>query len=146
MVQRLTLLIVAGLTLSVILSSEAVAQPHVEDSYFLRQPQRISLTTLIFYSQVPVSIQRAEAPESLSVDEDGIFAVTVNGDAATLPIRPEWNFGDGTTARGLSARHRYDEPGTYDVTFTVSNPSGTDSTTMTVRVTPDEAEDESPHL
>lgn len=32
-----------------------------------------------------------------------------------------WNWGDGTTGSGLTASHTYDEPGSYNVTLTISN-------------------------
>jgi PKD repeat protein len=32
-----------------------------------------------------------------------------------------WDFGDGTTASGVSVEHAYDEPGTYAITLTVTD-------------------------
>lgn len=39
-----------------------------------------------------------------------------------------WDFGDGESSEG-DPRHRYEEPGSYDVTWTVSNIAGTDTLT-----------------
>jgi PKD repeat protein len=50
-----------------------------------------------------------------------------------------WNFGDGQTGNALNPMHRYDEPGTYTVTLTVSGPGGTDTKTASNAVTVTEA-------
>lgn len=51
------------------------------------------------------------------------------------PLTYEWTFGDGLTAKGPSPTHTYEEPGRYTVRLEVSNELGTDSETMTIRVT-----------
>lgn len=46
-----------------------------------------------------------------------------------------WDFGDGGTATGVTVKHRYDETGTYTVTFTVESSGGStasDTTTATI--------------
>jgi microbial collagenase len=35
-----------------------------------------------------------------------------------------WDFGDGTTAVGFAPVHRYEEPGSYDVTLTLATFDG----------------------
>ncbi|MCC6984234.1 MAG: PKD domain-containing protein [Bauldia sp.] len=53
-----------------------------------------------------------------------------------------WDFGDKATGTGMSARHRYDEPGTYTARLTVKDDSGlpndtaSDELTVTVNAPP----------
>lgn len=46
-----------------------------------------------------------------------------------------WNFGDGRTGSGKTARHHYDLPATYNVTLTVIDDKGRQNTTAPVQVT-----------
>ena len=50
----------------------------------------------------------------------------------------QWNFGDNQTGTGQTANHTYAEPGTYQVTLTVSSSNGvcTDNITQAVTVNP----------
>ena len=48
------------------------------------------------------------------------------------PTTWSWDFGDGTTSTLQSPTHVYEAPGTYAVTLTSSNTSGSDSTTASV--------------
>ena len=52
----------------------------------------------------------------------------------TEPVQITVDFGDGTTASTLPARHAYAAPGEYTVTITVSNAYGTDVCTIPVLV------------
>ncbi|HEO69771.1 MAG TPA: PKD domain-containing protein, partial [Candidatus Hydrogenedentes bacterium] len=56
-------------------------------------------------------------------------------DPGTGPITDWlWVFGDGDTSTAQNPYHRYDVMGTYEVTLTVTTPSGTSQTTETIRV------------
>lgn len=46
----------------------------------------------------------------------------------------EWDFGDGTTASGVTADHLYDEDGTYTVTLTVKDDDGLTGSDSAVKV------------
>jgi hypothetical protein len=46
----------------------------------------------------------------------------------------QWNFGDGTTASGISVTHTYRLPGTYTLTLKVSAPNGATSISKTLTV------------
>lgn len=82
---------------------------------------------------IAVQITAIDTPEQLTVNKPGNFNATVNPDA-TLPIAADWDFGDGTTAKGLATTHSYTKPGGYSVTVTVSNSGGGDSRTTRVAV------------
>ena len=46
-----------------------------------------------------------------------------------------WDFGDGAVSNvGPATLYTYDEPGTYTVTLTVIDATGTDATSVTVTV------------
>ena len=46
----------------------------------------------------------------------------------------EWDFGDGETGTGANVEHKYDAPGSYDVTLTVGTGDQRDTATATVEV------------
>lgn len=73
-------------------------------------------------------------PERLRAGQDGTYTATVNEERATRPVTYRWDFGDGATAEGLTATHRWAAPGTYTVRFTATNRKGTDTRTLSVRV------------
>ena len=65
------------------------------------------------------------------------FGANVRGDA---PITYAWSFGDGTTDTGAAPIHTYDRPGTYTVSLSVRNDAGSDSRTLSITVSPYEAD------
>lgn len=69
-------------------------------------------------------------PAPLTVNFSG--ARSSSPTASTLTY--SWNFGDGTTADGISASHTYTENGPFDATLTVTD-SGGKSDTATARIT-----------
>lgn len=82
----------------------------------------------------PVQVLAVDCPaDVVETGETSTFTASVNADA-TQPVSLSWDFGDGTTATGMTARHSWSTPGTYNVTVTASNERATDSETCTVTV------------
>jgi PKD repeat protein len=50
------------------------------------------------------------------------------------PSEWNWDFGDGSSSSAESPPHAFSEPGTYEVTLTVTNVSGSDTATQTIVV------------
>lgn len=94
---------------------------------------------------VAVRLYRLEGPDSLEVGEEGRFAALANIEAASLPLRFLWDFGDGATASSLHSRHRFMVPGTYPVTFSISNGHSETMDTLFVTVVPSAKEEPTVH-
>ncbi len=82
----------------------------------------------------PVVVGSVNCPAQLTVGQSGTFTASANDDVASQPVEYRWDFGDGTTATGLSASHSYAQAGPYTATFTATNRGSTDAGTCTVRV------------
>jgi large repetitive protein len=87
----------------------------------------------------PVTVTPNQAPnaaftwsaDNLVASFDGTTSSDPDGTIASYA----WDFGDGGNGTGSSAVHPYDDPGTYDVTLTVTDNDGaTDSVTHSVTV------------
>ncbi|MEC4048522.1 T9SS type B sorting domain-containing protein [Flavobacterium sp. SUN046] len=61
--------------------------------------------------------------------DNAIFSNTTYLPTGTILDTFVWNFGDGTTSNIENPTHTYTNPGTYNVTFTISNALGCTSTT-----------------
>ena len=72
------------------------------------------------------------SPGDPIINEMITFTADVRG---TAPVTYAWDFGDGGTATGASPTHMYREPGTYTVTLSCTNCGGTDTRTLSIRVT-----------
>lgn len=83
---------------------------------------------------VPVAISSLDGPETLMPNQYGTFTANINAESASQPTSFEWDFGDGTTSSSLIATHRYENEGTYFVTFTAKNKRSVDTQTLTVTV------------
>jgi len=82
-------------------------------------------------SNVPKPVASfATDPETLCSGQSIAFRDTSSG----KPFVWDWDFGDGTRTTEQNPYHRYDTAGSYDVTLTVKNQSGTSATSVTVQV------------
>ncbi len=70
------------------------------------------------------------SPSAPSVGQAVAFHDTSTGGPKTWL----WDFGDGTASSGQHPTHSYDAAGTYQVSLTVTNDGGTNSTSQTVKV------------
>lgn len=138
------LLVCATLFLLGSFPGEATAQDRTPAyTSYVEQPAGLDDVVALFKrTPVPVRLYRVEGPDSLAVGEAGRFTGYANVEAASFPLRFRWDFGDGTAASSLHARHRYTRPGTYTVTFRLSNPVSEAVDTLTVAVMPSEHADE----
>lgn len=59
-----------------------------------------------------------------SIDGNTVSFQSNASDPEGAIVEYQWDFGDGTTASGVSATHTYAEPGTYSVTHTVIDHEG----------------------
>lgn len=77
-------------------------------------------------------------PRPLSVSEAGLFDASASVDEDGQILSYMWNFGDGATGEGQVVNYAWTQPGTFTVTLTVTDDSGTgsavQSTTKLVRV------------
>lgn len=72
--------------------------------------------------------------ESAIVGETVFFDAGASYDPDNNPLNYKWDFGDGSAGTGVKASHEYTDPGTYDVSLTVSDLSLADSVSSTLIV------------
>ncbi len=80
------------------------------------------------------SITVYDQPEADYRYEELFLTVRFTNRSEGGPTAYLWDFGDGTSSTEENPSHDYAEPGSYDVTLTVSNPTGEDSLTRTIRI------------
>jgi PKD repeat protein len=73
-------------------------------------------------NQAPVA--RIAAPVSAALNASTTFSGSTSSDADGTIASYAWNFGDGTTASGVTVQKSYATPGTYAVTLTVTDNKG----------------------
>lgn len=66
------------------------------------------------------------------VNEEIHFDASCSSDGESY----DWDFGDGATASGVTAKHKYASQGNYTVTLTAHNGSKSASTTKIMYITP----------
>ena len=86
----------------------------------------------------PVAVAEA-TPESGTAPLDVAFTGSNSTDDGTI-VSYSWDFGDGNTSDVADPQHTYTNPGTYQVSLTVTDDSGlTDTATLTIVVSEEEA-------
>lgn len=121
------------------MSSQPAAAQSAPSSLSLHAEHRPAISNLLpplRSSFTPVRILRTDVPPQLQTGEPGLFTVQANIESATLPLHALWDFGDGTSSRGLHARHSYREPGTYVVVFRLWNEGSEAKDSVRVSVMP----------
>ena len=86
-------------------------------------------TALIVVNDPPVAVagpdRQAAVGELLAFDGSG------STDRDGKLVHYDWDFGDGSLGAGVTVQYAYDRPGTYPVTLTVTDDSGSSSSTAT---------------
>jgi PKD repeat protein len=76
-------------------------------------------------NDAPVASFTAVASNGKNLSVNGVASTDIEGPLASY----SWNFGDGASATGVTAQHRYTKPGTYTVLLTVTDNQGLSTTT-----------------
>jgi PKD repeat protein len=88
-------------------------------------------------------VAEAGADRLVGVNQDVLFDGSASADPDGSIAAWVWDFGDGSSAEGVNARHRYREPGRYEVKLTVRdetdlpNNAATDSLFVEVNAPPE---------
>ncbi|HLG64482.1 MAG TPA: M28 family peptidase [Ktedonosporobacter sp.] len=111
----------------------SLALPGMLTTWMLNQPDILGQTPLI--DQAPTAsisdIGQAQVGTDLTVDATASYDPQGNS-----PLTYTWNFGDGSTASGVSATHRYASAGSYTLTLTASSATGKRQVSKTITVVP----------
>ncbi len=100
----------------------SLALPGMLTTWMLHQPSVLGETQVSTSPIVAISdIGRTQVNTSMIVDARASFTTENNN----VPFNYTWNFGDGTTARGISVTHTYTATGSYTLTLTAQSSAGT---------------------
>jgi PKD repeat protein len=80
-------------------------------------------TSKVVMNKFPVAIF-TETAENVYVDESISFNAAESHDPDGTIVSYSWDFGDGTTATGVTVSHAYSDNGLYSVTLTVTDNDG----------------------
>ncbi|MGZ5244588.1 MAG: PKD domain-containing protein [Bacteroidia bacterium] len=90
----------------------------------------LSASLLASCTMEPTACFTVDKNSNVKENEEVLFSAACSEDANTY----NWNFGDGGTASGLEAKHKYNTEGTYEVTLTAQNSSQSDLATARITV------------
>ena len=112
---------VSGTTRSAPALALALALPAMLTTWMLSQPDILGQSPADANPIAAISdVGQTVIGQSISLDAKASFDPTNNSN----PLQYAWNFGDGTTASGVSASHTYRATGNYTLTLTVTSPGG----------------------
>ena len=74
---------------------------------------------------------KIDAPETMAAGQAIVFAANGSSDTDGTIVDFTWDFGDGTTARGLQATHRYEKAGEYTVALTIKDDADVGNSVVT---------------
>ncbi len=115
------------------------------DLFSIRYPS--NSTNLIWYlngAQVAAGVVSPVRPVFVADPAGGYAPLEIrftdrsSGSTPDNPLTGSWDLGDGTTGAGTIITHRYEHPGTYQVTRTIGNQCEQGSMTMNITVHPAE--------
>ncbi|MBN1859432.1 PKD domain-containing protein [Candidatus Bipolaricaulota bacterium] len=93
-----------------------------------------ALTVSVDPPNAPPVPRIAFSPDPAQANQDIVFSAATSTDDGQI-LQYLWSFGDGSTASGEISTHRYEQPGTYTVTLSVTDNDGAGAvTTATVSV------------
>lgn len=78
----------------------------------------------------PTACFSTDKSGSVKENEEVKFNAGCSEDASSY----SWNFGDGGTAEGIEAKHKYSAAGTYDVKLTATSDGQVDEATARITV------------
>ena len=109
----------------------ALALPGMITTWMLNQPAILGSASADANPIAAISdIGQTQIGQSIALDAKA--SLDPNGSNNRLSYA--WQFGDGTTASGVSITHTYKTAGTYTLTLTVSSPTGKRTISKTINV------------
>ena len=110
----------------------------IEDPIYTALPslkEPITITAAVTPPNIPPVASFTYSPAVISVGQAVNFDASASHDPDGTIVSYDWDFGDGTTAKGVTVSHIYSAAGSYPVSLTVTDDQGaTDTITQTVTV------------
>jgi hypothetical protein len=109
----------------------ALAIPGMLTTWMLHQPDILGQVSAGGAPIATISdIGQTQVNQNISLNAQAAF----NPGYTAAPLNYSWDFGDGSTALGVSVSHTYITTGTYKLTLTVSSSGGTSHVYKTIQV------------
>jgi alpha-galactosidase len=111
----------------------------MQKGFQVELPGRRQAATIIYKRLRTLSAIITASPQTGEVPLTVTYSATGSCDPNGKIVHYAWQFGDGSSAKGLNAKHTYASPGTYVTKLTVKNNKGmTDAADVTIAVTPED--------